>query len=461
MDARLFEPVTATRAGPRAIRAKPSQSGLAFEHAFVFGLLSCVAWVVWRFVRDGYLPQPFYYLVNGSLMDLYTTAMWAHRQGAYSVWRSLYPPLSFDLLRLFTNARCYLDNDLAGRQCDRDAVGVLIAVFVANAGLTAWSYRLSDPRTALARALAVSAGLPMLYALERGNLLIPCFTAFVLGAGPVVRSRWGRIAALALSVNFKPYLLGVFLPAVARRDWRWLLGFGAFGLAIYVATFLLQGAGTPQELLSDIGGYRKGNDAALWGNLYYATSYWPLARFMSAHQGFAESLQPWVSPAFSMASVVVMRLVQLAVAVCMIAAALRPAGLEPRRFMALFTAMILTTVTNGSSGYALIFLFFLVFFEPWRGPARIAILVSAYLLCLPIDWSFWPMMHGPAHSFLGGRDVTVSFGVSVGQIVRPGLLLIIQIGLIVLNLEDILAPRQKAVQPNTGRASVAGGSPTL
>ena len=303
----------------------------------------------------------------------------------------------------------------------------------------------------------------MLYALERGNLLIPCFTAFVLGAGPVVRSRWGRIAALALSVNFKPYLLGVFLPAVARRDWRWLLGFGAFGLAIYVATFLVCRARARRKQL--LFGHRRlseaGNDDALWSNIYYATSYWPLARFMSAHQGFAESLQPWVSPAFSMASVVVMRLVQLAVAVCMIAAALRPAGLEPRRFMALFTAMILTTVTNGSSGYALIFLFFLVFFEPWRGPARIAILVSAYLLCLPIDWSFWPMMHGPAHSFLGGRDVTVSFGVSVGQIVRPGLLLIIQIGLIVLNLEDILAPRQKAVQPNTGRASVAGGSPTL
>lgn len=301
----------------------------------------------------------------------------------------------------------------------------------------------------------------MLYALERGNLLIPCFTVFVLGTGPLVRSRWGRIIALALSVNLKPYLLGVFLPAIARRDWRWLLRFGAIGLAIYIATFLLEGTGTPQQLLSDIGGYRTVHGNALWGNLYYATSYWPLARYMSAHQGFAAAVHPFVSTAFSLAALIVMRLVQLAVAVCMIAAAIRPAGVEPRRFMALFTAMILTTVTNGSSGYVLIFLFFLVFFEPWRGPARIAILVSAYLLCLPVDWVFWPTMHELAQSFLGGREVMVSFGDSVGQILRPGLMLIVQVGLIVLNFEDILAVGRKPVRPVIAPVSVAGGSPTL
>jgi hypothetical protein len=426
----------------------------------MIGLLSCVGWDVWRFAADGYLPQPFYYLVKDSLMDLYTTATWAHRDGAYSVWRTLYPPLSFDLLRMVTNAKCYVHGDLAGRQCDRAAFAVLVAVFLANAGLVVWSYRLSDPRTALPRALAVAAGLPMLYALERGNLLIPCFTAFVLGTGTLVRSRWGRLFALAVSVNFKPYLLGVFLPAVARRDWRWLLSFGAIGLAIYVATFVVQGAGTPQELLSNIDIYRAGN-LDPWSNIYYATSYLPLARFISAHQGVAALLPPWAAAAFSFGVIAVMRLVQLAVAVCMIAAAIRPAGVHSRRFMALFTAMILTTVTNGSSGYALIFLFFLVFFEPWRGAARIAILVSAYLLCLPIDWAFWPMMHGPAYSFLGGREVSVSFGVSLGQLLRPGLLLIVQVGLIVLNLDDILSPLRKPVQPIIGPASVAGGSPTL
>jgi hypothetical protein len=461
LDVRLSEPVTATNAvRPIRVKSRPRQAGLVVEYSLMVGLLCCISWVVWLFVQDGYLPQPFYYLVNGSLMDLYTTAMWAHHDGAYSIWRSLYPPLSFDLLRIVTDAKCYVHGDLAGRECDRAAFGVLIAVFLVNAGLVAWSYRMSDLRTAAPRAIAVASGLPMLYALERGNLLIPCFTAFVLGAGPLIRSRWGRMIALAVSVNFKPYLLGVILPAAARRDWRWLLRFGAIGLAIYITTFLVEGAGTPLQLLSNIDDYRAGNHDA-WSNLYYATSYWPLARFMSAHQGFAVAFQPWVSAAFSFTVVVVMRLVQVAVAFCMIAAAIRPAGVDSRRFMALFTAMILTTVTNGSSGYALIFLFFLVFFEPWRGPARIAILVSAYLLCLPIDWAFWPVMHAEAHSFLSGRDVVVSFGVSVGQLLRPGLLLVVQTGLIVLNLRDVFETPQKPLRPIIAPRSVAGAPPTL
>ena len=49
-------------------------------------------------------------------------------------------------------------------------------------------------------------GLPMLYALERGNLLILCFTCFVLGYGDLLRQRWLRCLALASAMNFKPYL---------------------------------------------------------------------------------------------------------------------------------------------------------------------------------------------------------------------------------------------------------------
>ena len=32
----------------------------------------------WRFQENGYLPQPFYYRVHDSLMDLFTTARWAN-----------------------------------------------------------------------------------------------------------------------------------------------------------------------------------------------------------------------------------------------------------------------------------------------------------------------------------------------------------------------------------------------
>ena len=59
-------------------------------------------------------------------------------------------------------------------------------------GLLTWAtYRISDARSALPRTIAMSLGLPMLYALERGNLLVPCFTCFALGYGDLIRRpRW-------------------------------------------------------------------------------------------------------------------------------------------------------------------------------------------------------------------------------------------------------------------------------
>jgi hypothetical protein len=74
---------------------------------------------------------------------------------------------------------------------------------------------------------------------------------------------------------------------------------------------------------------------------------------------------------------------------------------------------------------------------------------------------FWPTIHATEHSFLGGRDVVATFGVSVGQLLRPGLLLILQLGLVVLNLQDIFGPRPGPLPRNIATGSVAGATPTL
>lgn len=420
-----------------------------------------VIWIGGVFAAFGYLPQPFYYDVSGSLMDYFTTAWWAHHQGAYSQWRSLYPPLSFDLLRLASDGTCYGKDDVFARSCDGIAKVTLLGLFLLN-GVLAWlSFRADAPRTALPRAVAISVGLPMLYALERGNLLVPCFTAFMLGVGPLVRSPFGRWIALAVSVNFKPYLLAVFLPAVAQRDWRWLFGFGLAGLSVYLVSFYLEQSGTPWQLLGDMAGYAGGKRDAVWANLYFATSFWPLARFLVASREFASILPAGAPGVIAAAFLVLMRLAQLGALCCMVGEIIRPAAIDARRFMAVFAAIILTTVTNGSSGYAQFFLFFLIFFEPWRGPVRIVMLVATYLLCLPVDWAFLPVVHGLAHSFLGARLVKVSFGVSVGQIARPALLLVVQYGLIVLNLQDIARGSPARWNSSVAAGSVAGACPTL
>jgi len=116
----------------------------------------------------------------------------------------------------------------------------------------------------------------------------------------------------------------------------------------------------------------------------------------------------------------------------------RPGATKIRRFGAMVACISLTAFTTGSAGYVQIFMLFLLFYEPCRGPLRIAILTCAYLLCLPVDQTLFPVIHERAVSFLTGRTVMGRFGLSLGQLIRPGLLLIIQYGLIGLNFTDLL-----------------------
>ena len=443
-------PSQALAADPFWVRQGRAESVLA---ALV---LAGLGFVAWRFVQQGYLPQPFYYRVSQTLMDLYSPALWANHADAYSRWRSLYPPLSFVYLHLTSLNSCYAADDLAGRDCDWLSRLALFAVFLGNLALVYRNYRLSDPRTAVPRTIAMGLGLPMLYALERGNLLIPCFTCFVLGYGDLIRRRWVRCLALAAAMNFKPYLVFIALPLVAKRRWAdlaWCVGLGG---AIYLATALWYGSGWPAEMIANETSYAGAASKSYFADLYYATDYWPLIRLLHGYPPDLRLGSAQVSQAWSLGLTVLLRATQVAALALVALAMFRPRGVDVRRLGALVAVGALTAYTTGSAGYAQIFLFFLVFYEPWRGPVRITVLLATYLLCIPVDQVILPVIHQQAYSWLGGRDVTPTAGVSVGQLVRPALLLIIQAGLIVLNLEDILRPRPVSDDGLTCPAAAAG-----
>lgn len=427
-----------TQGGARTA-APPPITELALAGLVLTGLV----FAGFRFIRDGYLPQPFYFRVSESLLDLYSTAFWANSTGAFRQWHSVYPPLSFIFLRWTSLTACYRLGDLAGRDCDWLARSVLCGVFAVNAALVYASYRLSDRRTAAPRAIAMILGLPMLYALERGNLLIPTFTCFVLGYGDLIRRRWPRWLALATAINFKPYLVFIALPFIATRRWAWLAGCGLLGGAIYLVTALWYGSGWPLEIIANETRYAGAASMGYFSDIYYATAFWPLIRLLHAAPAGLQLVSSGVADAWASGLTIIVRAAQLGALSCLGLAAFRPWGVDVRRLAALTACVSLTAFTTGSAGYAQIFLFFLVFFEPWRGPTRITLLVATYALCLPLDVVVLPVIHGRAHSFLGGRDVMASFGVSVGQFIRPGLLLVIQCGLMILNFSDMRGPKPK------------------
>jgi hypothetical protein len=399
-------------------------------------LLVCLAVAAWRFGRDGFLPQPFYYRVADSLLDLHNAAYWAHDGKAYERWGALYPPLSFVFLRLVSITSCYRDGALAGRACDRLSELVLLGFYALNLVLVFLTYRKADPRTAAPRTVAMAAGLPMLYALERGNLLIPCFTCFVLGYGDLLQRGWRRWLAFALAINFKPYLALVALPFLAARRWLWLAGCAACALGVYLATLWLYGSGWPWQVIASDAHYAVAGSRSRFSDVYFATSFWPLIRLLQDRPAWLAGAAAWAGPAALVLTLAV-RLAQAASLGCLIAAAFRPARVEVRRLGALTAGLAITAFTTGSAGYAQIFVLFLVLFEPWRGALRGGVLLGAYLLCLPVDLV---LVHGPAQSvvsYLSGRSVVIHPGLSVGHLLRPAVLLAMQFGLVALNARDL------------------------
>ena len=212
-------------------------------------LLMLMVWTVFRvlgvLVEEGRLPPPYFLNPNDTLMDLTNVAWWSDNPGAYYAYQSIYPPVSFVFLKVFTLHECYRFDSYFARDCDWLAPSVLCFFYLLSNTLIFLTFRKRDKRTALVRALAMAIGLPMLYGMERGNLVIVCMTFFVLGNGRLLKAAWLRWLCVGITINFKPYLILTLIPHAVTRRWRWFEGATLMAILFYMLTFAALGAGSP------------------------------------------------------------------------------------------------------------------------------------------------------------------------------------------------------------------------
>ena len=409
---------------------------LGFEVFLALVVVVSVVWAGWRLSQDGLLPQPFFWVVSDTFMDWHNPAYWAHNSGAYEVWRSVYPPLSFVFLKIFSTGACYVNDPFAGRDCDRWGQIALFGFYVLNAVLLYRHFRSVDPRTAIVRTVVLVVGMPMLFGLERGNLIIPCFTAFILGHSRLLKSARARWLAQAFAINFKPYLVVTLIPFLVRRRWRWFEGAGIATLALYLVTLMIIGGGTPMEIARHTGELAALQTGSAWSDLYYATSYAPLVRFMNSDFPVMEYVGSRPVEALTLLLPLLTLLGQIGVVVAVCAAWSKRAAVPIQWMNGAICALILSS--SQPSAYAQIFMLFFVFMEPWKGPTRIMMLVCAYALSLVGDYALFDIPQLPMESWLGGREVLPSVGVALGQFIRPGLVLLIQFGFVGLILQRVL-----------------------
>jgi hypothetical protein len=427
--------------------------GLLCEYVLLLPVLASFVWVVRFFIERHYLPQPFVFDVNDTFMDWFNTAFYANRPGAYDVWHSVYPPLSFVFLRLFSIHRCYGD-PFNARDCDWIGTATLLVSYAADCVLAALAFRRRDPASAVPRSLAFALGLPLLFTLERGNLILVCMIPFILVYSGLLGSAFSRALAIAVTINFKPYLVVPALAFAVRRDWRGLELAGLVTLALYLFALMLFGSGSPVALLENTEIFAAFVGGQFWAQSYYSTSYStllsigdspiPILAFVSSRV-VANAL--WVIPVLITAT-------QITALVGLVAAWLQPRGIAFSRNALLLMGAHLVTQSPG--GYTMGFLVFLVFLESGHRPGQIVALMAAYVLSINYDLVFATVIEATTASWLSGRAVHMGFGLALGQFVRPGLVILIVWSLALDSVtESILAHR--TARPSLGL--MPGGAP--
>lgn len=421
------------------VAARPRSRWLWLEYAFAIGVLALIAKAMASVLIDGYLPQPFFYEPSDTYMDWFNSAYWARDPNVYDSWRTIYPPLSFVVLRLLGKGSCYAGAEgLTSRDCDWVGLVVLHAIFVLNIVLVALTFRKIDTRTAIPRAIALSSGLPMLYALERGNILLLCFTAVLLAFGPLLKSARLRWLFAGIAVNFKIYLIATIAVQLLRRRWLWCEGAIIATLLVYLLSYGLLGAGTPSEIMRNISDYSSGYIAAQVLDVWYSLTYQPL---ISLLQGEVFPVTGIVGSRLAEIGLIVLPLLvrvgQASILAAAVATWLRPEVVPPYRVAFLGTA--LAAISSEAGGYTQMMVMLFVFMEPWRGRARPIALIACYILCLPgeiITGSVPPLIR---ESYLGGRQVEMQFGVGLGMFLRPGLVILVAVSLSMATIHDVWA----------------------
>jgi hypothetical protein len=386
-------------------------------------VLGGFGYLVHSFFRIHYLPAPFVFDVSDTFMDWYNVAYWAHNPGAYSVWHSVYLPLSFVITGVFGDPRCYAAHPYDARDCDVLGIFVILATYVGCVVVTGIAFYRRDRSTALFRTTAIALGGPLLFALERGNLIMLAYIAFVILYGGLVKSKKAVAATAAFLINMKVYLLLPVLAYAVKRKWRTLELCGLAALALYLATLIIVNAGTPAELAHNLQVWFNMREGTVWDEVLYSTTYKPyllLDERQLPVRDFVE--QRWIDAAktFIVYEVIASRAIAL---LCIAWSWFYPRAVTISRLA--FFILMQSFIGQNPGGYAISFLVFLLFLERKRGFLIGSAIFLAYMVSIASDSSITIITKVTRESWLAGRMVDSAYALPLGALIRPGLLVII------------------------------------
>ncbi len=410
---------------------------LSIEYFFAIFIVAGIIYQFWFLFTYKYFSQPFFYDIGDTWMDWFNPAYWSHEPGAYDYYNTVYPPLTYVILRLITDGSCYTDNwGGYSRYCDVLGVISLHVVYVACIYLTVMVLIKTDRKTALPRSVAISLGLPMMWALDRGNVILITYIFVLLAYGPLIRSAMMRWLFVGLAVNMKVYLISTVAAQLLHRRWRWAECAIISSILVYLVTLAWFGSGDPLSIYRNItdfaGSLTINNPLDVW----MASSLLPIQRLADSD---VYPLSLYIGSRnvqiIMVVTTVLMRSAQLIVVAGAVACWLRPEAVPRYRMIAM--SIGLTIFSTEVSSYTQILVLLFLFMERSKGAAvRYAIAVG-YIICIPIDIDLDKLAPLAKESFFFGTTVFVEYKIQLGPFIRPILTMSIPVALAIATIQTV------------------------
>ncbi len=169
-----------------------------------------------------YLPSPFINDKNNTFMDLINTAYWAERGGMFTFWHTVYPPINFIFLKL-ANFLFLTKTTFSNPFEFREHAGNLIYAYFFAYLVAPIILLLSDKWRNIFNSsqkiliyFTIALSTPMLFLLERGNLVLACLFFIPLLFGSNANQ---KDIATAILINIKPYFLLLLICPFVKDKW--------------------------------------------------------------------------------------------------------------------------------------------------------------------------------------------------------------------------------------------------
>jgi hypothetical protein len=377
-------------------------------------------------------------------MDLFNPMYWALENGRYTDWGSVYPPLNFVILKLinFVFAGEWSgDPEFMRDNSPWVIVGFcLIYLAIPAFMLKTRHWREFSNAEKSPVYLAIILSTPMLFALERGNLVVfcPLLLAIVLS-----RIGFSRCFSIALLINLKPYFVLLMFYYVVRKNWKAL----ATCVALSGLFFAIPGLALDNHFfvfLKNIFNFSQDEGIfSLREVMSFPSSISAFSYVLKSQDGamFASHFLNADTIAFVINIIEIIKWSALTTSLAVLI--IRPRVMRDAEIFTLLI-VIITNLGVWVGGYTLIYYIALI---PFLIKLRASWLyiVLLVLMAMPLDIvSLAGDFIGKQYSYLSGLQVDVQWTLGLGSVIRP----VINIIFLMLLSFDFMARRCKRPSDN-------------